>query len=74
MTSVSSSNYIVNLRDPSHWAALYMYIKDRKKMAYYINSFDDDFGYIPNEIIDFTESKISKPSRLPKEATVANAH
>lgn len=50
---IVSSNYIINLKEPSHWVALYIYIKNNRKIAYYFNSFDDYFGDIPQEIMQF---------------------
>jgi len=52
-TEKRNYNYIINLRDPAHWVGLM--IDNRNHRAYYFNSFANEFGGTPAEIIDFVK-------------------
>lgn len=69
-TEKRNYNYIIHLRNPSHWTALFL--DNRNHRAYYFNSFIDEFGEIPSDIIDFVKRcgailyKSDKPVQDPK--------
>lgn len=52
-TEKRNYNYIINLRDPAHWVSLF--IDNRNHRAYYFNTFTNEFGGIPSDIIDFVK-------------------
>ena len=46
-------NYVIHLEDPAHWTALFL--DNRTHRAYYFNSFSNEFGGTPTDIIDFVK-------------------
>lgn len=52
-TEKRNYNYIIHLEDPTHWTALF--IDNRNHKAYYFNSFSNEFGGIPSEILNFVK-------------------
>lgn len=52
-TESRNYNYVIHLRDPAHWTALFL--DNKNKRAYYFNSFADKFDSIPNDVLDFVK-------------------
>ena len=53
LTEKRNYSYVVHLRDPAHWCALF--IDNRNHKAYWYNSFAHYFGDIPQDVIDFAK-------------------
>lgn len=48
----TKSNYIINLREPAHWVALYICNYNHKKIGFYFNSYSAIMP-VPKEVINF---------------------